>query len=83
MGDDDKHDKHEGDLHIGEKIVDHIIDTPMLKMTVALHDLHAAKDCEASPERRAGLKGPAKVNSHAYRENYDSIFGAPRVRGQA
>jgi hypothetical protein len=83
MGDDDGDHKHEGDLHVGEHIATYSTDTPMLKMSVAIHALHTAEDCEASPERRAGLKGPAKVNSHAYRENYDSIFGTARVRGQA
>lgn len=35
------------------------------------------------PWESTACKGPAKVNSKAYRDNYDSIFGKKLPRGEA
>jgi hypothetical protein len=55
-----------------------------LRAVATMHD----DECPVSKALKAEAdaldkKGPAKVNSLAYRENFESIFGAKQEVGQA
>jgi len=40
-------------------------------------------DCPAARRSQAAANGPAQVASDAYRQGWDGMFGAKRVRGEA